>query len=283
MNRNVHHFLQYPLNKVKPLLSGKAGHYRRNGNAWVNVKIKLVLKRGLAFRLAAHIFRAIVAAQRFVRKRIIGNGVYAVEYAHNVPRALRKHALERFAVELGHYLLCICWGYGGNLVRVYYAAFKIVHVAVELQLVHIKRRFAEGEQFVAEAAIEHALKPQVMYCKYCFYAGEIRHFSIVQLHKRGGHCRLPVVQVQRIGHEAYVRQHLYYGLGEKAEALRLVAIEHAVNIIPPEIVFVIYEVICYAALNKAFNPAVLIAPAKLYVKIALVAHMHAELRLYLGV
>ena len=80
-----------------------------------------------------------------------------------------------------------------------------------------------------------------------------------------------------------MRQHLYYGLGEKAEALRLVAIEHAVNIIPPEIVFVIYEVIRYAALNKAFNPAVLIAPAKLYVKIALVAHMHAELRLYLGV
>ena len=59
--------------------------------------------------------------------------------------------------------------------------------------------------------------------------------------------------------------------------------KNAVNIIPPEIVFVIYEVICYAALNKAFNPAVLIAPAKLYVKIALVAHMHAELRLYLGV
>ena len=105
----------------------------------------------------------------------------------------------------------------------------------------------------------------------------------MQLHKRGGHCRLPVVQVQRIGHEAYVRQHLYYGLGKEAEALRLVAIEHAVNIIPPEIVFVIYEVIRYAALNKAFNPAVLIAPAKLYVKIALVAHMHAELRLYLGV
>ena len=94
---------------------------------------------------------------------------------------------------------------------------------------------------------------------------------------------MPVVQVQRIGHEAYVRQHLYNGLGEKAKALCLVAIEHAVNIIPPEIVFVIYEVICYAALNKAFHPAVLIAPAKLDVKIALVAHMHAELRLYLGV
>ncbi len=94
---------------------------------------------------------------------------------------------------------------------------------------------------------------------------------------------MPVVQVQRIGHEAYVRQHLYYCLGEEAEALRLVAIKNAVNIIPSEIVFVIYEVIRYAALNKAFNPAVLIAPAKLNVKIALVAHMHAVARLYFGI
>ena len=60
---------------------------------------------------------------------------------------------------------------------------------------------------------------------------------------------------------------------EKAEALRLVAIEHAVNIIPPEIVFVIYEIKKDSLIFHLKNSYILFSPVQIHIKMCDVFHL----------
>ena len=119
---------------------------------------------------------------------------------------------------------------------------------------------------------EHALILQVVDGIHGLDGGVFAAAIVLSTQHHGDQAGLPVVAVQHVREVVQPRQHLQHRAGEEGEALALVAAQ-AVDVGAVEVVLVVDKVVGHACERQLLDAAVLVPPAQIDVKHALLGHL----------
>ena len=275
LEAGIHQLADDALDQVQALLVRQARDHADDRRIGVDGQAQLALQALLTVLLAAQRERAVVGVDHGILFRVVVVHVDAVENATQMAAARAQQALEPLAVIGGLDLLGVAGADGGDLIRIDQAGLQVVRAAVALELVGGEQAVAQAQGVLHVLDAEDALVLQVVDGEGRAHLAVEGEVAVLDIEQRGDHAGLPVVAVDDVRLEAQVRQRVDDCAAEVAVALVLVA-AHAVDVGAAEVVLIVHEVERDALIDQGLDAAVLVTPAQLDLKLALILHLLAE-------
>ena len=275
LEAGIHQLADDALDQIQALLVRQTRDHADERRLGVDGQAQLALQALLAVFLAAQGEGAVVGVDHGILLGVIVVHVDAVEDAHQVVAARAQQALQPLAVVGGLDLLGVAGADGRDLVGVDKAGLEVVCAAVALELVRGEQAVAQAQRILHVLDAEDALILQVVDGEGRAHLAVEREVTVLDVEQRGDHAGLPVVAVDEVRLEAQVRQRVDDCAAEVAIALVLVA-AHAIDVGAAEVVLIVHKVERDALVHQGLDAAVLVTPAQLDLKLALVLHLLAE-------
>ena len=203
--------------QVEALLPGQPGDQPEERNLRRLRQTQLALQRGLAGHLAPEVPRVVVGSQITVGGGIPFLVVNPVEHAEEVLRAVAQHALKSLAIFRRLNLLRVSRTHGAEQVGKDQPALHEVHLAVELQRVHVEQPGVEAE-FVDHGGVEDSLVSEVVNSE---EGGDVPEM-LARAQPHGDQRGLPIIAVNDLRLPVAGAEEVEYRAAEDPEAKRVV-------------------------------------------------------------
>ena len=224
----------------------------------------------LAHGLAGRVCRRVMRRKRRVGRRVVGDGVDAVDHAVHFPADGVHHALQPLGIGRVMELGGVGGTDGGDGVRHEHGTLHQVHVAVHAEGAVIVPATIQTEELVHAVAAVAALILNVVNGEHRADMAYLPPAGGRVLEIDGHQRRLPVVAVEDVRHPVQAGQQVDDRVAEKGEALAVVKL--TVQAAAAEVFFVVHEVPGHAPVMEGEQAAVLMPPAQVHVDIPAEGH-----------